>query len=259
MHTIASPPSYRSPRRSPRADAALLARFAETRDTELRRRLVDRYLPLARFAAAHFARGPEPIEDLVQVASIGLLHAIDRYDPGKGVAFTSYALPTINGELRRHFRDRGWMIRPPRDLQDDALRVKRITQELLTERRHAPTVEDVARAGALSVEEVLEAREALNARHAASLSPTSGDDESPGLEARLGIIDDNFARVEQRAMLDALGRRVLTRRDRAIVHLRFAHDLTQAEIGDVVGLSQMHVSRVLRVSLDKLRAAAAAS
>jgi RNA polymerase sigma-B factor len=256
MHTIASPTS---PSPSRRDDAALLARFAETRDPELRRRLVDRYLPLARFTAARFARGTEQFDDLVQVASIGLLHALDRYDPAKGAAFSSYALPTIAGELRRHFRDRAWMVRPPRDLQEDALRVERTMQELRAAGRHTPTVQDIARAGDLSVEDVLEAREALNARHATSLTPiAAGDDDSPDLEARLGVIDDNFARAEQRVMLESLGR-VLTRREREIVHLRFAHDLTQVEIGDVVGLSQMQVSRVLRAALDKLRCAALAS
>jgi RNA polymerase sigma-B factor len=256
MHTIASSPS---PRRSQRDDTALLARFAESRDPDLRRRLVDRYLPLARFAASRFARGPEPFDDLVQVASIGLLHAIDRYDPAKGAAFSSYALPTINGELRRHFRDRGWIVRPPRDLQEDALRVERVIHELRAQDRHAPTVEDVARAGALTVEQVLEAREALSARHAASLYPvTAGDDDSAGLEARLGVTDENFARAEQRAMLETLAR-VLTRRERKILHLRFTHDLTQVQIADAVGLSQMHVSRILRAALDKLRLAAPSS
>jgi RNA polymerase sigma-B factor len=256
MHTIASSPS---PRRSQRDDAALLARFAESRDPDLRRRLVDRYLPLARFAASRFARGPEPFDDLVQVASIGLLHAIDRYDPAKGAAFSSYALPTINGELRRHFRDRGWIVRPPRDLQEDALRVERVIRELRAQDRHAPTVEEVARAGELSVEQVLEAREALSARHAASLSPvTAGDDDSAGLEARLGVTDENFARAEQRATLETLAR-VLTRRERKILHLRFTHDLTQVQIADAVGLSQMHVSRILRAALDKLRLAAPSS
>jgi RNA polymerase sigma-B factor len=239
-----------------RGDDARLRAYARTRDPALRQRLIERYMPLAGYAAARFRRGSEPFDDLLQVASIGLINAVDRFDPDKGASFSSYALPTMLGELRRHFRDRGWIVRPPRDLQEDAIKVERTTQAIRAEHGATPSVEDVARCCELSTEGVIEARQALEGRHATSLSGVGEDDEGHGLEDRLGIVDDGFDRVEQRAMIDRLST-ALPRRDREIVWLRFAHDLTQAEIGAMVGLSQMHVSRVLRHALETLRAAAA--
>jgi RNA polymerase sigma-B factor len=237
-------------------DDALLSHHARTRDPDLRGRLVERYMPLARHAAAHFRHSPEPFDDLVQVASIGLMKAIDRFDPEHGAAFSTYALPTMLGELRRHFRDRGWMVRPPRLLQEHALKVEQTTEALRAGNRVSPTVDAIAVACGLSVEAVLEAREALRGRSAISLSDTGPDDDGhPGLERRIGIVDSGYATAEQRATLDRLAK-VLTRRERQVVRLRFDHDLTQAEIGDIVGLSQMQVSRVLRIALEKLRAAA---
>jgi RNA polymerase sigma-B factor len=222
----------------------------------MRERLVTRYLPLARYAAAQFRHGTEPFDDLVQVASVGLLNAIDRFDPDKGASFSSYALPTITGELRRYFRDRSWTVRPPRDLQEQSLKVERTTQQLGAELGASPTVQDIAQRCDLSVEAVLEAREALQGRQAASLSSTPADDEQhPCLNERLGVIDEGFARVEQRAVIDHLSV-ALTKRERTIMRLRFEGDLTQTEIGALVGVSQMHVSRVLRASVDKLRARA---
>jgi RNA polymerase sigma-B factor len=238
-------------------DAMMLRRYARTRDPQLREQLVHRYLPLARYAAAQYRHGSEPFEDLVQVASLGLLKALDRYDPVRGAAFSSYALPTMSGELRRHFRDRSWAVRPPRDLQEQALAVERATETLARELGQVPTVEDIARRTGLSTEDVLEAREALSARLSTSLSaPVRGsDDDELDVGSRLGAEDDGFAAAEQRATIGALTRR-LTAREREIVRLRFDEDLTQSEIGAIVGLSQMHVSRVLRQAVDKLRAAA---
>jgi RNA polymerase sigma-B factor len=237
-------------------DDALLRAFARTRDPVLRERLVERYLPLARYAAARYRNGSEPFEDLVQVASVGLLNAIDRFDPANGASFSSYALPTITGEVRRHFRDRGWTVRPPRDLQEQSLKVERTTERLRVERGTSPSIDDVARACDLSAEEVLEAREALQARHATSLSPQpSGDDDQLRLDERLGVIDEGFAHAEHRAVVETLYG-ILTKREREIIRLRFEEDLTQAEIGEQVGLSQMHVSRVLRAAVEKLRAQA---
>jgi RNA polymerase sigma-B factor len=255
---IPAVPSTAPARPSSRTDEALLAAYARTRQPALRERLVERYLPLARFAAARFRHGTEPFDDLVQVASVGLLNAIDRFDPDNGASFSAYALPTITGELRRHFRDRGWMVRPPRDLQEQSLKVERITQQLRAELGSSPTLQDIARSCDLSIEAVLEAREALHARHATSISstPPDDDDEHPSLEGRIGTIDDGFARAEHRAVIEHLSG-TLTKRERAIVRLRFEEDLTQAEIGVLVGLSQMHVSRVLRTAVDKLRAYAA--
>jgi RNA polymerase sigma-B factor len=237
-------------------DAMMLRRYARTRDPQLREQLVHRYLPLARYAAAQYRHGPEPFEDLVQVASLGLLKAIDRYDPVRGAAFSSYALPTMSGELRRHFRDRSWAVRPPRDLQEQALSVERATDALARELGHAPTIEDIAQRIGLDAEAVLEAREALSARLSTSLSaPVRGSDDELDVGSRLGTEDDGFTTAEHRATIGALTKS-LTPREREIVRLRFDEDLTQSEIGEIVGLSQMHVSRVLRQAVDKLRAVA---
>jgi RNA polymerase sigma-B factor len=249
----ATPPATTGPR-SLRDDDRLLRAYATTRDPEVRRQLVERYMPLVRYAAARFANGAESFDDLQQVASIGLIKAIDRFDPGNGAGFPSYALPTMLGELRRHFRDRGWTVRPPRGLQEDALKVEQAVQHLHAERGTAPTIDAIARRTGLTGEAVLEARQALQGRHGTSLSGTD-DEEQHGLESRLGTVDDGFARVDERQTLAALTA-TLTRREREIVRLRFDEDLTQAEIGAVVGLSQMHVSRMLRAAIDKLRLAA---
>jgi RNA polymerase sigma-B factor len=249
----ATPPATTGSR-STSNDERLLRAYVTTRDPELRRRLVERYLPLAKYAASRFAYRAASFDDLQQVASLGLIKAIDRYDPNNGAAFASYALPTMLGELRRHFRDRSWTVRPPRELQEDALKVERASQQLHAERGIAPTIDDIARRTALSHEAVLEARQALQGRHCTSLSSCDDDDEH-GLEQRLGRVDDGLARVEEREALAALAA-TLTSREREIVRLRFDEDLTQAEIGALVGLSQMHVSRLLRAAIDKLRVAA---
>jgi RNA polymerase sigma-B factor len=235
----------------------MLRRYARTRDPQLREQLVHRYLPLARYAASQYRRGSEPFDDLVQVASLGLLKAIDRFDPVRGAAFSSYALPTMSGELRRHFRDRSWAVRPPRDLQEQAMAVEKAADGLERELGRSPTVDEIAARTELDVEDVLEAREALAARHATSLSSSGPDDDEPlELGDRIGAEDDGYARAEERAAIDALSR-VLTAREREVVRLRFWEDRTQAEIGAEVGLSQMHISRVLRCALAKLTEAAA--
>ncbi|WP_445149845.1 sigma-70 family RNA polymerase sigma factor [Baekduia sp. Peel2402] len=238
----------------------LLERFARTREPALRQELAERYLPLARFAASRYASGSEPFDDLQQVASIGLLNAIDRFDPDNGSGFSSFALPTMHGELRRHFRDRSWAVRPPRTLQEHALLVARTTDDLEARRRRVPTVEEVAIAAKLSVAAVLEAREALAARQATSLTAIVAiDDGDVESDRRHGVIDGGFARAEARATVAALSAGALTRREREIVRLRFEEDLTQSEIGTAVGLSQMHVSRVLRGAMVKLRAVASSN
>jgi RNA polymerase sigma-B factor len=256
----ASPASPRRPFRTPGdgpADRTLLRRFAATRDGRDREQLIRRYLPLARYAANHYARRSEPFDDLVQVASIGLIKAIDRFDPANGATFSSYALPTMLGELRRHFRDRGWAVRPPRTLQEHALLVERTTDELLRELGRAPTVAQLAVASGLTLEEVLDAREAVAAHAATSLSaPAGGDQDGAVLGDLLGAEDDGYARADDRATV-ALLMRTLSRREREILRLRMEEDLTQSEIGARVGLSQMHVSRLLRQILEKLHAAAA--
>jgi RNA polymerase sigma-B factor len=165
------------------------------------------------------------------------------------VAFSSYALPTMSGEIRRHFRDHSWTVRPPRDLLEQALAVDRATAQLITDLGRSPTVAEIGEQVGLSDEDVLEAREALGA---------GSDDEDGGhaLADTIGTVDDGFEAAEQRATLAALARRALTRREREMLRMRFEEDMTQTEIGAAIGLSQMHVSRVLRTALDKLRLAA---
>ena len=222
-----------------------------------REALVARYLPLVRHLARRYGRASEPLEDLVQVGSIGLLGAIDRYDPASGTAFTSFAVPTILGEIRRHFRDRTWSVRVPRDLQELALRVDRKVTELSTDLRRQPTVDEIAEVLGLEAEQVLEALEASGAYRATSLSlPRNGDDEGGDtLGDSVGISEDGFALAEDRATLARLLQTV-SPREREVLRLRFEEDLTQAEIGKRVGVSQMQVSRLIRAALDKMRTAA---
>jgi RNA polymerase sigma-B factor len=241
-------------------DNALLASFAESRDEQLREILVERYLPLARSIARRYAHGSEPLDDLVQVASLGLLKALDRFSPERGVAFSSYAVPTIAGELRRYFRDRTWAVRPPRDLQERALAVDKLRAELTNRLGRSPTVRQIGQALELTDEEVLEAIEAARAGQATSLSAPRGsdDDGEHTLEASIGVDEDGFATAEQRAVYEQLAC-CLTARERRVIELRFMEDLTQEQIGKRVGVSQMQVSRVLRQALAKLSAAACSS
>jgi len=241
-------------------DDALLAAFAERPDPQLREALVERYLPLARSIARRYAHGTEPLDDLVQVASVGLLKALDRYNPDRGVAFSSYAVPTIAGELRRYFRDRTWAVRPPRGLQERALAVEKSTAELTNRLGRSPTVRQIGQALELEDEEVLEAMEALRAGHATSLSaPRGSDDEGDQtLGETLGSEEQGFALAEHRVVYEQLAN-TLTARERRVVELRFGEDLTQEEIGKRVGVSQMQVSRVLRQALAKLEAQARSS
>jgi RNA polymerase sigma-B factor len=187
--------------RSSHDDAQLLARYARTRAPDLRDRLVRRYLPLARYSASQYARGSEPFDDLLQVACIGLLKAIDRYEPARGAEFSSYALPTMAGELRRHFRDRSWSVRPPRDLQDHALAVERATTTLIADLGRSPTIGEIAGRTALGEEAVLEAREALASRYPVSFSSSGSGDDGPELGECLGTSDpaSTALRTERRS------------------------------------------------------------
>ncbi|WP_445148735.1 SigB/SigF/SigG family RNA polymerase sigma factor [Baekduia sp. Peel2402] len=245
-----------APPRDAPGDARLLRRFAMTRDQQMREQLVVRYLPLARYAASHYVRHSEPFDDLLQVASVGLLKSIDRFDPSNGATFSSFALPTMLGELRRHFRDRGWTVRPPRTLQEHALRVERAADDLQRLSGRSPTVDELVEATGLSQESVLEARQAAAAHSMTSLSARIGDGDDAGeLGDLIGVEDDGFARADDRLTVDAL-LATLTAREREILRLRMEEDLTQSEIGQQVGLSQMHVSRLLREILEKLHMAA---
>jgi len=227
-------------------------------DQHARAQLVDRFLPLARQLARRYQRGGEPLDDLVQVASLGLLKAIDRFDPSRETAFSSFAVPTILGELKRHFRDKGWSVRVPRDLQELAVKLEPVGEELARELGRAATLAEIAQRTGSTVEQVLEAREAASAYRAVSLDrPREDDEDGDGIGAAFGIEDTGFANAEDSATIERL-MRVLNDREREILRLRFSEDLTQAEIGVRVGVSQMHVSRIIRQAINRLRDAAEA-
>ena len=235
-------------------------RYHELGDLAAREELVKRFLPLARDLALRYTYTDEPFDDLLQVASLGLVKAIDRFEPGRGSKFTSYAAPTILGELKRHFRDKGWSLRVPRDLQERTLAVSRATEVLSTELGRSPKVREVAEHLGCTTEQVLEAQEAAASYEAASLdAPTSREDgESAALVDLLGAEDSAYELVEDR---DAIASTwlALPEVERKVVELRFMHDLTQREIGEQIGYSQMHVSRLLRRALNRLESAAIAA
>ena len=235
-------------------ERTLLVRYARTRDPKILDELVKTFMPLARRLAARYRGDWEPVEDLEQVASLGLVKALDRFDPSRGVAFSSYAVPTILGELKRHFRDRGWSVRFPRDLQERIGRVDRGIAELSARLGRAPSVNEVAAKLEIDPEEVLEAMEAGQARHAISLDVQSQTEDGEGdpLKERLGRSDPGFDTVEYGAAIEEV-LDSLAKRDRVVLHLRFVEDMTQTEIAQRVGISQMHVSRVLRATLRRLR------
>jgi RNA polymerase sigma-B factor len=217
--------------------------------------MVARHLGLARHLALRYSDGIEPLDDLVQVASLGLIKAVDRFDPERGVSFTTFAVPTILGELRRHFRDRGWAIHVPRDLKEASLRVSRA---LAAHGGRSPTPAELARETGLTVEAVLDALQAAGAQRALSLdAPVGAEEEGEAgtLLDRLGEADEGLDRAHDRATLARLAH-VLDEREREIVRLRFEEDLTQSEIGERVGVSQMQVSRLIRSALTRMRAAA---
>ncbi len=264
--TLAAPRALRTERRAPchGADAQeterrLLIRYHDDGDIAAREELCERFLPLARDLALRYTYTDEPLDDLVQVASLGLIKAIDRFEPGRGAKFTSYAAPTILGELKRHFRDKGWSLHVPRDLQERTLAVSRATETLSKELGRSPKVREVAAHLGCSVEQVLEAQEASASYEAASLdAPTMRDGESAALVDMLGDEDSSFELVEDREAIASTWRD-LPAVEQRVLQLRFVDDLTQREIGERIGYSQMHVSRLLRRALNRLEAAAAAA
>jgi RNA polymerase sigma-B factor len=235
----------------------LLRRYAREPTPAVREELVERFMPLAKRLASRYSGGIEPFDDLLQVASVGLVKSIDRFDPERGTSFSTFAVPTILGELKRHFRDRGWSIHVPREVQERILKVDRALAELPARLGRAATVDDVAERLGISTEEVLEAMHASQGHHAVSLdaSPPQADgEERTPLGERIGAQDIGYETVEYGASIQpALAE--ISERDRTILHLRFAEDLTQSEIAERVGISQMHVSRILRNTLDRLRGA----
>ena len=230
------------------------ARYRARRDPRERERLVEYYMPLARSLARRYAKAGEPLDDLVQVACIGLMKAVDRFDPERGHAFSSFAVPTILGELRRYFRDHSWAVRVPRDLQELWLRIERARTELAVEIGHAPTVRELAHRLGSDDETILAALEAASAHRAEPLVP---DGERAGEQggAMAGCVDLGYELVEDRDVLAVLFSH-LDARERRVLYLRFHEELTQTEIGHRIGTSQMSVSRILRSSLERLRAVA---
>jgi RNA polymerase sigma-B factor len=216
--------------------------------------LVTLHLPLVQFLARRFRDRGEPLEDLVQVGTIGLIKAVDRFDPERGVEFSTYATPTIVGEIKRHFRDKGWAIRVPRRLQELRLSIGQATAELSQRTGRSPTIAELAAHLEVSEDEVIEGLEGSQAYSTSSLdAPLGDDDDAPLLADRLGGDDPDLESIEYRESLKPL-LAALPSRERRILALRFFHGMTQSEIAAEVGVSQMHVSRLLAKSLATLRA-----
>lgn len=250
----ARPRTGGTPARRAREDQALFARLAADGDARARDALVERYMPLARSLARRYQRPGDPLDDLLQVASLGLVKAIGRFDTNREIAFSSYAVPTILGEIKRYFRDCTWAVRMPRDLQELALRVDRAIARLAEESHRQPLVSEIAAAVGVDEEAVLEALQAGDAYRAVSFDAPRGqkDDNLATLGDCVGVGEQGFDQAEDRATLDRL-MRIVTEREREILHMRFTQDMTQAEIGEVVSISQMQVSRVIRRALERLR------
>jgi RNA polymerase sigma-B factor len=229
--------------------------FAGNRDKKLRAELIEAHVGLAEHLARRFVHRGEPYDDLVQVSSLGLVKAVDRFDPERGVEFTTYATKTILGELKRHFRDKGWSIRAPRRIQELYLELGQAVDSLSQNLGRSPTIKELARETGATEEDVIEAMEAGHSYRSMSLDNAGPDDE--GIGSRLGVETNDFADAEWRAILRP-HLEALPARDRTILRLRFVDGLTQSEIANRVGISQMHVSRLIGRSLETLREACSA-
>jgi RNA polymerase sigma-B factor len=235
-------------------DRELLRRYQEQGDRAAREQLIERYMSLVRSLARRYASRGEQLDDLVQIGAIGLIKAIDRFDVSRGFELTTYATPNIIGEIKRHFRDHGWAVRVPRGLQELSIQLMRVVEQLTGELGRSPTIPELAEATGASEEEVLEALETSRAYSPLSLSagPSGDDDELDPLES-LGVEEHEYELSEDRAVLEP-GMRALDPRERMILNLRFYDGLTQSQIAQRVGISQMHVSRLIRRALEKVRA-----
>src|SRR6266550_542058 len=237
------------------SDKVLLRRYHEDGDLQAREQLIERYMSLVRSLARRYSYRGEQLEDLVQIGAIGLIKAIDRFDIDRGVELTTYATPNIIGEIKRHFRDKGWSIRVPRGLQELNVRLSHLIEDLTVQLERSPTIPELAKAAGAEEEEVLEALESGQAYATLSLSaPSTGGGDSDDLDPleSLGEIEHEYEVSEDRAVL-APGLRVLDDRERRILQLRFYEGLTQSQIAQQVGISQMHVSRLIRRALEKIR------
>ena len=231
----------------------LFKAYLEGGDLGARERLVARFLPLARQLARRYGSAGEPMDDLVQVASLGLVKAIDRYELDRGTAFSSFAVPTILGEIKRHFRDTGWTLRVPRAVQERRMKVNRAIPVLTARLGRNPTTAEIAAQIEATSEEVLEALEAAVAYEPVSLDATSGDEDDESWAQSVGEHEAGYELVEHAATL-APALRELPERERLIVYMRFVEDKTQSEIAERIGISQMHVSRLIRKALEAIRA-----
>ncbi|MGH9135733.1 MAG: SigB/SigF/SigG family RNA polymerase sigma factor [Acidimicrobiales bacterium] len=228
-------------------------RLRATGDRAIRNELVEEHRWLASYCARRFANRGETEEDLVQVAFVGLVNAVNRYDPARGVAFSTFAMPTIVGELRRHFRDKTWSVHVPRRGKERYQAVVGVVEELTSAFGRSPTVDEIAHRADLTVDETLEALEVGACYRGVPLEPSAVD--APD-ESVLGIEDEGFAAAEARSVVSSLLRTLPQRRDRRVVELRFIGGLTQSEIAAQVGLSQVQVSRLLHANLARMRQAA---
>ena len=235
--------------------------YRETGDLAVRDELVRAHLGLAEYLARRFDRRGEPLDDLVQVASLALIKAVERFDPDRGLEFSTFAVPTIVGELKRHFRDKSWAIRVPRRLQELHLRLGSAVADLTHSLGRSPTIPEIAELLDATTEDVLEAMEAGRAYRSSSLDAPVTSDEGDGttpLSARIGEVDANMTNIEERSQLASLLRE-LPDRERSILFMRFFDGLTQSQIAERMGISQMHVSRLLSRTLDDLRGKALAA
>jgi RNA polymerase sigma-B factor len=235
-------------------DKILLRSYHQDGDLQAREQLIEQYMSLVRSLARRYSYRGEPLEDLVQIGAIGLIKAIDRFDLDRGVELTTYATPNIIGEIKRHFRDKGWAVRVPRGLQELNVQLSRLVEQLTVQLARSPTIPELAKAAGVEEEEVLEALESGRAYTSLSLSVGGGggdDDDLDPLES-LGTEEHQYEVSEDRAVL-APGFKALDERERKILQLRFFDGLTQSQIAQQVGISQMHVSRLIRRSLEKIR------
>ena len=237
------------------SDKVLLRRYHEQGDLAARKQLIEQYMSLVRSLARRYSYRGEQLEDLVQIGAIGLIKAIDRFDVNRGVELTTYATPNIIGEIKRHFRDRGWSVRVPRGLQELNVQLSKLVEQLTVQFSRSPTIPELAKAASVEEEAVVEALESGRAYSSLSLSAGGGGGDDDGeldpLES-LGTEEHQYEVSEDRAVL-APGFRVLDERERKILHPRFFEGLTQSQIAQQVGTSQMHVSRLIRRSLEKIR------
>jgi RNA polymerase sigma-B factor len=229
----------------------LLHAYKAEGDAEARDRLIADLMPLVRSLALRYVGRGEMLDDLVQVGSIGLINAVDRFDPERGVELTTYAVPTILGEIQRHFRDKAWAVHVPRRVKELNARLVRMLDSLTAELGRSPTIEELAKAANAEEEQVIEALESANAYSVRSLSAPF-DDAEVGLSELIGEDEQGYEGVEDSALVDA-GLDDLSARERRIVELRFFQGLTQSQIAAEIGISQMHVSRLLRRALQAMR------